>query len=124
MALLSQLRNNFKIDGRIYRVFPSGEVQYLHPKVRSPSHQPIESGYRRTGSRGCSGRRTRAFEYSLEFISGASRRRWFQAAAVSTLVDAVLFGGRRAAVFRRTEQQQMENRGPGDRQSDLPETEC
>lgn len=32
MALLSQLRSNFKLDGRVYRVFPSGEVQYLHPK--------------------------------------------------------------------------------------------
>jgi len=32
MALLSQLRNKFKLDGCIYRVFPSGEVQYLHPK--------------------------------------------------------------------------------------------
>ena len=32
MALLSQLRTKFKLDGRVYRVFPSGEVQYLHPK--------------------------------------------------------------------------------------------
>jgi len=32
MALLTQLRTKFKIDGCIYRVFPSGEVQYLHPK--------------------------------------------------------------------------------------------
>lgn len=32
MALLTQLRSKFKLDGRIYRVFPSGEVQYLHPK--------------------------------------------------------------------------------------------
>ena len=34
MALLTQLRNKFKINGFIYRVFPNGEVQYLHPKVR------------------------------------------------------------------------------------------
>ena len=34
LALLSNLRNSFKTDGRIYRVFPSGEVQYLHPKAR------------------------------------------------------------------------------------------
>ena len=27
-----QLRTGFKLDGRIYRVYPSGEVQYLHPK--------------------------------------------------------------------------------------------
>ncbi|GAB4818917.1 hypothetical protein N2152v2_005963 [Parachlorella kessleri] len=32
MALLTQLRNKFKINGFIYRVFPNGEVQYLHPK--------------------------------------------------------------------------------------------
>ena len=32
LALLSQLRTKFKIDGYIYRVFPNGEVQYLHPK--------------------------------------------------------------------------------------------
>jgi photosystem I subunit 2 len=32
LALLTQLRTKFKLDGRIYRVFPSGEVQYLHPK--------------------------------------------------------------------------------------------
>ena len=35
MALLTQLRNKFKINGFIYRVFPNGEVQYLHPKVRA-----------------------------------------------------------------------------------------
>ena len=28
----SQLRTKFKINGCIYRIFPSGEVQYLHPK--------------------------------------------------------------------------------------------
>ena len=33
LALLTQLRTKFKIDGFIYRVFPNGEVQYLHPKV-------------------------------------------------------------------------------------------
>merc|ERR550537_592814 len=32
LALLSQLRNKFKLNGCIYRVYPSGEVQYLHPK--------------------------------------------------------------------------------------------
>lgn len=32
LALLTQLRNKFKLNGRFYRVFPSGEVQYLHPK--------------------------------------------------------------------------------------------
>lgn len=32
LALLSQLRNKFKTDGQIHRVFPNGEVQYLHPK--------------------------------------------------------------------------------------------
>ena len=42
LALLTQLRTKFKIDGFIYRVFPNGEVQYLHPKVRG----------RRRGGRG------------------------------------------------------------------------
>nr|ARO90883.1 photosystem I reaction center subunit II [Corynoplastis japonica] len=33
LALGSQLRTAFKIsDYKIYRIFPSGEVQYLHPK--------------------------------------------------------------------------------------------
>merc|ERR1711904_283784 len=31
LALTSQLRTGFKTDACIYRVFPSGEVQYLHP---------------------------------------------------------------------------------------------
>ena len=33
LALGTQLRTLFKIsDYKIYRIFPSGEVQYLHPK--------------------------------------------------------------------------------------------
>lgn len=33
LALSAQLKSNFKIkDFKIYRIFPSGEVQYLHPK--------------------------------------------------------------------------------------------
>ena len=33
LALSSQLQSSFKIrDFKIYRIFPSGEVQYLHPK--------------------------------------------------------------------------------------------
>ena len=33
LALSYQLKNVFKIrDFKIYRIFPSGEVQYLHPK--------------------------------------------------------------------------------------------
>ena len=33
LALLTQLRNApFKLNGQFYRVFPNGEVQYLHPK--------------------------------------------------------------------------------------------
>nr|YP_009511695.1 photosystem I reaction center subunit II [Melanthalia intermedia]AXI97572.1 photosystem I reaction center subunit II [Melanthalia intermedia] len=33
LALGSQLRKNFKISNfKIYRIFPNGEVQYLHPK--------------------------------------------------------------------------------------------
>eukprot|EP01025_Chloroclados_australasicus_P036962 TRINITY_DN3762_c0_g1_i1.p2 TRINITY_DN3762_c0_g1~~TRINITY_DN3762_c0_g1_i1.p2 ORF type:complete len:238 (-),score=19.02 TRINITY_DN3762_c0_g1_i1:187-828(-) len=32
LALMAELRNTFKVNGSIYRVFPNGEVQYLHPK--------------------------------------------------------------------------------------------
>jgi photosystem I subunit II len=33
LALSRQLKNKFKItDFKIYRIFPNGEVQYLHPK--------------------------------------------------------------------------------------------
>nr|ARO91351.1 photosystem I reaction center subunit II [Rhodochaete parvula]ASK39573.1 photosystem I subunit II [Rhodochaete parvula] len=33
LALGNQLKNKFKTtDYKIYRIFPSGEVQYLHPK--------------------------------------------------------------------------------------------
>ena len=32
LALLNNFRAKMKLDGCIYRVFPSGEVQYLHPK--------------------------------------------------------------------------------------------
>lgn len=32
LALGSRLRSKFKIDYQFYRVFPNGEVQYLHPK--------------------------------------------------------------------------------------------
>jgi len=33
LALAKQLRANFKInDSRIFRIFPSGEIQFLHPK--------------------------------------------------------------------------------------------
>lgn len=33
LALSRQLKNPFKInDFKIYRIFPNGEVQYLHPK--------------------------------------------------------------------------------------------
>lgn len=32
LALGSQLRSKFKIDYKVYRVYPDGEVVYLHPK--------------------------------------------------------------------------------------------
>lgn len=31
MALGGQLKTKFKLDYKIYRVFPNGEIQYLHP---------------------------------------------------------------------------------------------
>lgn len=49
LALLTQLRTKFKIDGYIYRVFPNGEVQYLHPKVGSGCY----SGGRGGGATAC-----------------------------------------------------------------------
>ena len=32
LALGTRLRSKYKIDYQFYRVFPNGEVQYLHPK--------------------------------------------------------------------------------------------
>ncbi|GBF92954.1 photosystem I reaction center subunit, chloroplastic [Raphidocelis subcapitata] len=32
LALTTQLRNKFKIQPCFYRVFPTGEVEYMHPK--------------------------------------------------------------------------------------------
>lgn len=32
LALGTKLRSKFKIQYQFYRVFPNGEVQYLHPK--------------------------------------------------------------------------------------------
>ena len=50
LALTTQLRNKFKTDACFYRVFPNGEVQYLHPldgvypeKVRPPPSAPPPS---------------------------------------------------------------------------------
>lgn len=31
LALGAQLRTKFKIDYKIYRVYPSGEIQFIHP---------------------------------------------------------------------------------------------
>ncbi|MEN9229221.1 MAG: photosystem I reaction center subunit II [Gloeomargarita sp. GXS_bins_116] len=31
LALGAQLRSKFKIDYKIYRIYPNGEIQYLHP---------------------------------------------------------------------------------------------
>merc|ERR1711959_721402 len=31
LALTTQLRNKFKTNACFYRIFPNGEVQYLHP---------------------------------------------------------------------------------------------
>lgn len=55
MALLSQLRTKFKSDGCIYRVFPNGEVQYLHPKDGvypekvNAGRQPVNNNSRSIG---------------------------------------------------------------------------
>jgi photosystem I subunit 2 len=46
LALLTYLRSKLKLNGCIYRVFPSGEVQYLHPK---DGIYPEKVGAGRTG---------------------------------------------------------------------------
>ena len=46
MSLLTYLRSKLKLNGCIYRVFPSGEVQYLHPK---DGIYPEKVGAGRTG---------------------------------------------------------------------------
>jgi photosystem I subunit 2 len=58
LALLTQLRTKFKCDGCVYRVFPSGEVQYLHPadgvypeKV-NPGRVQVNGNQRNIGSNG------------------------------------------------------------------------
>ena len=44
LALASQLKLNFKIlDFKIYRIFPNGEVQYLHPKDGTPPEKVEDS---------------------------------------------------------------------------------
>lgn len=44
LALASQLKSNFKIlDFKIYRIFPNGEVQYLHPKDGTPPEKVEDS---------------------------------------------------------------------------------
>jgi len=55
MALLTQLRSKFKLNGCYYRVFPNGEVQYLHPKDGvypekvNPGRQQSNTNDRRIG---------------------------------------------------------------------------
>ena len=44
LALASQLKSKFKIsDFKIYRIFPNGEVQYLHPKDGTPPEKVEDS---------------------------------------------------------------------------------
>jgi len=56
LALLTQLRNKFKTDGQFYRVFPNGEVQYLHPKDGvypekvNPGRTVVNANSRRIGA--------------------------------------------------------------------------
>merc|ERR1712216_517226 len=47
LALLNSMRAKNKINGCVYRVFPSGEVQYLHPKD-GENHEKVNKG--RVGS--------------------------------------------------------------------------
>lgn len=55
LALLTMLRSKLKIDGQFYRVFPNGEVQYLHPKDGvypekvNKGREPTNTNMRRIG---------------------------------------------------------------------------
>merc|ERR1712167_318526 len=55
LALTSQLRTEFKTDAYIYRVFPNGEVQYLHPadgvypETLNKTRQGVNQAMRRIG---------------------------------------------------------------------------
>lgn len=50
LALASQLKTQFKISSfKIYRIFPNGEVQYLHPKDGTPPEK-VKSGRQSVGS--------------------------------------------------------------------------
>ena len=44
LALASQLKTKYKIsNSKIYRIFPDGEVQYLHPKDGTPPEKVKDS---------------------------------------------------------------------------------
>ncbi|KAI4345620.1 hypothetical protein L6164_012722 [Bauhinia variegata] len=55
LALGTRLRSKYKINYQFYRVFPSGEVQYLHPKDGvypekvNPGRQGVGQNYRSIG---------------------------------------------------------------------------
>ncbi|XP_027364139.1 photosystem I reaction center subunit II, chloroplastic-like isoform X2 [Abrus precatorius] len=55
LALGTRLRSKYKIKYQFYRVFPSGEVQYLHPKDGvypekvNPGRQGVGQNYRSIG---------------------------------------------------------------------------
>jgi photosystem I subunit 2 len=55
LALTTQLRNKFKFTPCFYRVYPSGEVQYLHPKDGvypekvNAGRQGVNQNFRRIG---------------------------------------------------------------------------
>ncbi|KAK8918443.1 hypothetical protein KSP39_PZI022085 [Platanthera zijinensis] len=55
LALGTRLRTKYKINYRFYRVFPNGEVQYLHPKDGvypekvNPGRQGVGVNYRSIG---------------------------------------------------------------------------
>jgi photosystem I subunit 2 len=55
LALTTQLRNKFKFTPCFYRVYPSGEVQYMHPKDGvypekvNAGRQGVNQNFRRIG---------------------------------------------------------------------------
>ena len=54
LALATQVKTSFKIlDYKIYRIFPSGEVQYLHPKD-GVAPEKVNPGRTSVNSRGFS----------------------------------------------------------------------
>nr|YP_009296561.1 photosystem I subunit II [Apophlaea sinclairii]AOM65701.1 photosystem I subunit II [Apophlaea sinclairii] len=59
LALASQLKTQYKISSfKIYRIFPNGEVQYLHPKDGTPPEKVKDTRKRVNSINHCIGKNT------------------------------------------------------------------